>query len=143
MDITPQEQIVLDVRRKQLEMIRVIKADIAAGMPKNELEDKHAAFAEKYPTTWKNMETVNLVHMARSIDNYENIYRKSKGRSYEDRKFAADTKFGQEVAEELLYPTTGRPDQASIDKAMAQVKDRRDNPEKYSKSQKAEVLKID
>jgi len=143
MDLTKEEQAILDFRRKQLEMIRVIKEDIAAGMPKTELEDKHAAFAEKYPTTWKNIDTVNLVHMARSIDNYESIYRRSKGRTYKDRKFAADTEFGQAVAEELLYPTTGRPDQASLDKAMATVKDHHKNPEKYAKKHKAQDLKLD
>lgn len=122
-ELTEEQQKILDIRYKQLEEIRGVMADKKV-LTRGQLEAKYENFSEKYPKTWVSIidDTIKLGHLERNIEAYEQMFRKSRGKTYQERKFNADLKFGEKLAEEYLYPTTGRPDRDSYNKALTETR---------------------
>lgn len=118
-----QQERYLEIRKNQLEEIKNVYNDLE-NMSETELYTKHAAFREKFPKTWKNLldRNIQLGHLERNIEVYEEMFRRQKHRSYSDKKFGADLEFGEKLAEEYLYPTTGRPSASGRSNALKKVK---------------------
>lgn len=121
--LTEEQQKILDARYRQLDEIRQIFADIKT-MTRVNLEKKYEVFSEKYPKTWISIldNDLKLGHLERNIEAYETMFRKSKGRTYKERKFQADVQFGEKLANEYLYPTTGKPTKESRNHALKNAK---------------------
>lgn len=133
---------ILSVRRRQLDEIRQVVEDQKT-MTRGQLEAKYEAFAEKYPKTWVSLMDGNLHigHLERNIEAYETMFRRSNGRTYKEKKFQADMQFGEKLAQEYLYPTTGRPDQKMLDKA--QIKARKQLDEIQVVKDKSQLTRLD
>ena len=141
-ELTEQEKKVLENRYKQLDEIREVFADKKL-LTRGEMEGKYTKFAEKYPHTWLGImdDKITLGHLERNVEVYEHMYRKSKGRGYKERKFQTDMKFGEKLAEEYLYPTTGRPDTKNKNRALENA--RRQLNETLEIKEKSQLKKVD
>jgi len=111
----------LEIQKKQLEEIKQVDND-KNKLTRGELEKKYEAFAEKYPKTWINILDDNFVvsHLERKIEVYEKFYKRhSHLNNHEDIKLQADMDFGETLAEEFLYPVTGKP--SNLDRSRAET----------------------
>jgi hypothetical protein len=124
-ELTEEQQKIIDIRYQQFEEIKKVMEDKKI-LTRGKLEEKYEAFSEKFPKTWISIidETIMIGHLLRNIEAYEQMFRKSGGKSYKDRKFDADVEFGEKLAEEYLYPTTGRPDPMDYAKALSETKEK-------------------
>lgn len=126
-DLTEEQEKILSIRRQQLAEIKEIFRD-KSELTRGQLEAKYEAFAEKYPKTWVGIidGTLLLGHLERNIEAYEIMFRRSKGRTYKERKFNTDTQFGEKLAEEYLYPTMGKPSEEQMKRALRIARENND-----------------
>ena len=143
-ELTEQEEAVLSYRRKQLDEIRCIFDDKKT-LTDGELREKYDDFIKKYPNTWKSIinNDITLGSLERNIDVYEHMFRKSKARGYKEKKFSTDVKFGEKLAEEYLYPTTGKPNTKTMDKALKKARNNLDNQTEVVDKSKLKPLDFD
>lgn len=114
---------IVEVRKKQLEEIREVYNDNKL-LTRAQMETKYGEFAEKYPKTWVNIldNKFQLSHLERQVEVYEHMFKKSKGRTYEQKKYETEKQFGEKLAEQYLYPTFGKPDNEAMKAAEESVK---------------------
>jgi hypothetical protein len=112
-------------REKLISTMQDIQED-SKTLSRNELEEKYKTFSEKHPKTWINLmdNKVNMEQLRNYSNNYNNYYINSTG-EHKDKRFNADVQMGQDMANEYLYPKTGKPSEKQLKVAyeLAKVKD--------------------
>lgn len=141
-----QQEKFLSIQKEQLEIIKCIDKDRKT-MYIGDLEKKYKDFMEKYPKTWLNLLDNKFVvsHLERKIELYEKMYRKSGG-SHEKKKFNADVFMGERIADEYLYPSTGKPSTKDHSKAYNLAKEKTLNPDNnisITPSKKLDIEEVD
>lgn len=142
MELSEEQERILEIKRRQLEEIRTIFGDKQI-LTRGQLEAKYEAFSEKYPKTWVSIMdgTLMLGHLERNVEAYETMFRKSRGRTYKERKFNTDSQFGEKLAEEFLYPTFGKPSDSDMNRARNLAKKTDDG--KVRVFDKSQMKKLD
>lgn len=112
----------MQIRMKQLKTIEKISEEQSV-LTQVELEDKYKEFADTNPKTWQAImdRSFPIQHLRRKIELYSKFYERTKG-EHQEKKFKADVKFGEHLAEEYLYPHTGKPSQQAMNEALAKAK---------------------
>ncbi len=112
----------MQIRMKQLETIEKISQD-QLSLTQVQLEDKYKEFSEKNPKTWQAImdKSFPVQHLRRKIELYNKFYQRTSG-EHQEKKFKADVQFGEHLAEEYLYPHTGKPSTKAMNEALAKAK---------------------
>jgi hypothetical protein len=113
-------------------------------LSRNELENKYETFSRECPKTWlhimdKHININNLNQLKGQHETYIRLYERFGG-THAQRKKRTEFKLGQDLAEEYIYPTFGRPTQSQLDQATALI-DKRDSEHPRIK-QKHEVIPL-
>lgn len=135
----------MEFNKKTDEKIQIMVeiAEDQKRLTRDQLEVKYKDFAEANPKTWlhlmdRNIDLQQLMYYHRS---YKINYSKAKG-NHRQRKFAADIKLGEKIADKYIYPKIGKPEPEQMAKAYAMAKIKSENPD-TKPAKKEDMKKID
>jgi hypothetical protein len=130
----------LESLKSQINIIHEIMNDKKI-LHRNEIDKKYSKFSENNQKTYLNVldDKVDIVKLEQMYKVYSEMYSKEH---CVDKKFEADLKFGEYMAEEFLYKNgVQRPSKKDMDRARAIVRKKRNEPIK-GVSDKSEMTRL-